>query len=97
VYNLISNRRILMQNLINELTQPRLSAPTAVMLRAGKVLKELFDIHQADLKGRLDAEQKLTVALDEIERLTNELRSVNEKINSNSSSSATPNTSPSDP
>jgi hypothetical protein len=69
---------LLMQNLINELTQPR--PPSAASLRAAKALQELATLHQADLKGRLEAERKLVEAYGEIQKLQGLL---NEKSNTN--------------
>jgi hypothetical protein len=80
---------LLMQNLINELTQPR--PPSAASLRAAKALQELATLHQADLKGRLEAERRLVEAYGEIQRLKEQL---NDK---NTSSSSTANTDDSKP
>jgi hypothetical protein len=60
-----------MQNLIKQLLEPR--PPSQAATRAAKALQELAALHQADLAGRLAAEQSLMEANKEIERLTNEI------------------------
>jgi hypothetical protein len=81
-----------MQNLINELTQPRSLPPSPAALRAAKALQELAALHQADLKGRLEAERKLMEAYGDIQRLQGLL---NEKSNTSASTSSTNDDKPS--
>lgn len=71
-----------MQDLINELQQPRLITPAPAAIRASKALVELFQLQQADLQARKQAEQKLQALEAENIRLREEL---NELKNSNSS------------
>ena len=63
-----------MNDLINELTNPRIIQPTQAMFRAAKALQEMFARSQADTKARLDAEAKLVEAFGDIQRLTKELQ-----------------------
>lgn len=67
-----------MENLINELQQPRHIAPSQAQLRAAKALQELIALKQADTQARLLAEQKLVEAYGEIQELR---RQLNEKNN----------------
>lgn len=76
-----------MQNLINELTQPRSLPPSQAMLRAAKALQELAALHQQDLHGRLKAEQELVIVHAELDKLRKEL---NEKNNNNNSVDTSP-------
>jgi hypothetical protein len=57
------------------------------MLRAAKALQEMAQLHQQDLQGRLEAEQKLIEAYGEIQKLKEQL---NEKNNTSTSSSSSP-------
>jgi sirohydrochlorin ferrochelatase len=76
-----------MQDLINELAQPNNRTPRRIELRAAKVLKELAQLQQADLAGRLRAEEKLVEAYGEIQRLRGLL---NEKENNNDTTNSEP-------
>ena len=89
-----SIRKILMDNLIQELQAPRHFPPTAAALRAAKVIKELIIRAETDTKARILAEQKLTAADAEIARLTQELINA-KKNNTDNSSVDTSNSEPS--
>ena len=84
LYNMISIRKILMDNLIKELESPKYLAPSPAALRAVKVIKELITRAETDTRVRILAEQKLTAAEAEVARLTQELIDV-KKNNVNNS------------
>ena len=84
-YNMSSIRKILMDNLIQELQSPRYLPPSPAALRAAKVIQELSLRADADIKARILAEQKLLNAENEIARLTQEL--INAKKNNIDNSS----------
>lgn len=85
LYNMSSIRKILMDNLIQELQASRHFPPTAAALRAAKVIKELIVRAEIDTKARILAEQKLMAADAEIAKLTQEL--INAKKNNIDNSS----------
>lgn len=70
-----------MQDLIDQLQQPRLTTPSQAAMKAARALQELLPRAEADLKARILAEQKLTEAYADIQRLTKELQDAKENIN----------------
>lgn len=69
-----------MQDLIQELQNPRWLAPSPASLRAAELIKKLTERVETDTKARLDAEQKLTEAYREVEQLRKELADAKETI-----------------
>jgi hypothetical protein len=82
-----------MQNLINELTQPRQLPPSQAMLRAAKALQELAQLHQADLNGRLEAERKLCKAEGELVLLQRDIQRLQGLLNEKNTNSVNTNDS----
>lgn len=69
-----------MENLLKELSAPRLISPGQAQLRAVEVIKKLLDTRQQDLAARQNAERLLAEAHADIERLTKELNDAKETI-----------------
>ena len=77
-----------MQNLINELSQSRVISPSPAALRAAKAIQELHARANQDTQARMLAEQKLTEAYEDIQRLTKELQDAKDTINKLSATAA---------
>lgn len=60
---------------------PRQINPSPAAMRAAKVIQELLARANQDTQGRIAAEQKLTEAFGDIQRLTKELQDAKETIN----------------
>lgn len=69
-----------LENLINELGQPRMISPSPAAIRAAKALQELHARANQDTQARIKAEHQLMKALGDIQRLTKELNDAKENI-----------------
>lgn len=69
-----------MENLINELGQPRMISPSPAAIRAAKALQELHARANQDTQARIKAEHQLMKAFGDIQRLTKELNDAKENI-----------------
>lgn len=78
-----------MQDLINELQQPRIITPAPASLRAAKVLAELHAQQQADLRGRLAAEERCNRLEQENIELRRKLNEAEATISKSSTGNST--------
>lgn len=69
-----------MEQLIHELCLPRQINPSPAAIRAAKLLQEIHARSQQDVQARIRAEQQLTEAFGDIQRLTKELNDAKETI-----------------
>lgn len=69
-----------MNDLIQELEAPRSVPPSALQLRAARVIKKISEMGKADYQARIAAEQNLATAHGEIDRLTQELARIREEL-----------------